>query len=72
MFGRIVALADVYDALMSERSYKSSWDEEEVLDHIRSQQGHHFDPEIVSAFFAIYPLIQAIHKRYGNGASPEI
>jgi len=72
LFGRIVALADVYDALMSERSYKSSWDEEEVLDHIRSQQGHHFDPEIVSAFFAIYPLIQAIHKRYGNGASPVI
>ena len=69
LFGRIVALADVYDALMSERSYKQSWREENVLDHIRAQRGAHFDPSIVDSFFAIYPVIQSIQQKYGNGES---
>ena len=66
-FGRIVALADVYDALMSQRSYKPSWKEQDVLEHIESQRQGHFDPAIVDAFFAAYPVIQSIHKKYGNG-----
>lgn len=66
LFGRIVALADVYDALISERSYKPSWKEGDILEHIRSERGGQFDPSLVDAFFAVYPVIQSIHKKYGN------
>ena len=50
IFGRIVALADVYDALCSRRVYKKAWAEEKVLETIREESGKHFDPEIVDAF----------------------
>lgn len=45
--GRIVAIADVLDALFSERIYKSPWTVSDVMDHIRDQRGRHFDPELV-------------------------
>ena len=44
---RIVALADVFDALTSKRPYKEAWTVEEALDHIREQSGKHFDPALV-------------------------
>ena len=47
LFGRIVALADVYDALSSARIYKEAWDESEVLATIEKEAGYHFDPELV-------------------------
>lgn len=52
LVARIVALADVFDALMSARPYKKSWSLEAALDYIRQQSGSHFDPECVKAFFA--------------------
>jgi len=61
---RIVAVADVYDALSSKRAYKEAWEEETVLDHIRSESGRHFDPEIVGIFFEIYDIIKAIKKKW--------
>jgi putative two-component system response regulator len=45
--GRIVALADVFDALTSVRPYKDEWPLEKAMDFIRSQKGKHFDPELV-------------------------
>jgi putative two-component system response regulator len=48
--GRIVAVADVYDALTSERPYKTAWSHAEALAHIKAQAGHHFDPTCVEAF----------------------
>jgi putative two-component system response regulator len=48
--GRIVAIADVYDALTSERPYKKAWSEAEALQHIRANAGSHFDPDCVEAF----------------------
>jgi len=63
---RIVALADVYDALTSERVYKDCWPEEKILRHIRSQKGKHFDPELVDVFFLIYDLIRAIKNKYSE------
>ncbi|MCP4154386.1 MAG: HD domain-containing protein [bacterium] len=63
---RIVALADVYDALMSKRSYKSSWEEQDVLDYIKAQKGKHFDPEVVEAFIEIYDVIKAIREKYSS------
>lgn len=61
---RIVALADVYDALMSRRAYKESWEEKDVLDYIEMEKGKHFDPELVDAFKDIYDVIKAIRQRY--------
>ncbi len=57
---RIVALADVYDALSSKRSYKRSWTEDEVLREIQDQAGTQFDPELVMDFFEVLPNIRQI------------
>ncbi|HRX16054.1 MAG TPA: HD domain-containing protein [Spirochaetota bacterium] len=62
--GKIVALADVYDALISKRVYKEEWPEEEVLNHIKSESGKHFDPEVVEAFFDVHDILKAVGKRY--------
>ncbi len=64
LLARIVALADVYDALMSRRSYKDSWPEERVLEHIEEEKNKHFDPEVVDAFIDIYDVIKAIREKY--------
>jgi PAS domain S-box-containing protein/putative nucleotidyltransferase with HDIG domain len=50
--GRIFALADVWDALRSDRPYRPAWSEEAVREHIRSLAGSHFDPHIVDVFLA--------------------
>lgn len=47
---RIVAVADVYDALMSRRPYKEAWSLEAAVAHIREQSGRHFDPDLVPLF----------------------
>lgn len=64
--GRIVALADVYDALISKRVYKDAWSEEDVLDYLRKQSGQQFDPQVVDAFFAAYDIIKAIRQKYSD------
>jgi HD-GYP domain-containing protein (c-di-GMP phosphodiesterase class II) len=66
---RIVSLADVYDALVSKRSYKEPLSEEAALDFIREQAGRQFDPELVAAFFAVYDLILAIKEKYREAPS---
>lgn len=64
LFGRIVAIADVYDALCSQRIYKKAWKEDEILKEIRKCSGTHFDPDIVAAFFNCYDMLKSIAKRY--------
>jgi response regulator RpfG family c-di-GMP phosphodiesterase len=49
--GRIVAIADVFDALGCERSYKKAWSLENILDYFKEQKGIHFDPHLVELFF---------------------
>jgi response regulator RpfG family c-di-GMP phosphodiesterase len=66
---RIVSLADVYDALVSKRSYKESFSEEVALQLIREQSGKQFDPEVVKAFMDIYEVIAAIKERYQEDPS---
>jgi len=48
--GRIVAVADVFDALTSKRPYKDAWGVEETIEHIKQQSGKHFDPQLVDLF----------------------
>ena len=51
--GRIVALADVFDALIHARPYKDAWPLDQALQQIRRQRGAHFDPAVVDAFLAV-------------------
>src|SRR5574344_1033681 len=51
IFGRITALADVFDAIGSDRCYKKAWEMEKVLEFIKEQRGKHFDPKLVDIFF---------------------
>lgn len=53
--GRIVAVADVFDALTSDRPYKKAWSEAEALNHILANAGSHFDPACVAAFARMLP-----------------
>ncbi len=64
VFGRIVAIADVYDALRSKRAYKEKWDEEEVLENLRTEAGRQFDPFMIEAFFSALDVIHSISDRY--------
>ena len=50
---RITAVADVYDALTSNRSYRTAWPDEVVRQYIRNESGHKFDPHVVEAFLAV-------------------
>ncbi len=64
LFGRIVAVADVYDALCSRRSYKEPWDEDRILKEIHQSSGSHFDPDVVEAFFSCLEVLKSIANRY--------
>ena len=68
MVGRIVALADVFDALTNDRPYKSSWSVDEALAEIEAQRGRQFDPALADAFMA---MIRADSARATAGAEPE-
>lgn len=62
--GRIVAVADVFDALSSKRVYKEAWSADEVFEEIRKLSGTKFDPSVVEAFTDIYDQIEAIRHRF--------
>ena len=64
LFARIVAVADVFDALTSERPYKMAWDVDRALAMLREGAGKHFDPKCVEAFQAALPQILEIKILY--------
>ena len=66
IMGRIVSLADVYDALRSARIYKEAWTEDDTLGEMRALAGTKFDPELVDIFFEVLPSIQTISARYAE------
>lgn len=51
LYGRIAAIADVFDALGSDRCYKKAWPLEKILDLLKSERGKHFDPKLIDLFF---------------------
>ena len=59
-YGRISALADVFDALTSKRPYKEAWSFEEAVDEIIKGKGTHFDPFYLDAFLQVLPEIKRI------------
>jgi len=64
LYGRIVAVADVYDALVSDRVYKEPWDETKVLSLLEKEAGSQFDAELIEVFFSSLGSIRMIRQRY--------
>ncbi len=62
--GRIVAVADVFDALTSKRPYKDAWTVEKTLELMREQKGHHFEPQLIDLLEENLPEILAIKARW--------
>ncbi|HLA35309.1 MAG TPA: HD domain-containing phosphohydrolase [Rhodocyclaceae bacterium] len=62
--GRIVAVADVFDALTSARPYKPAWEIERAFALLRESSGTHFDPECIEAFFIMQDEILDVRERY--------
>jgi len=51
IYGRITAVADVFDALGSDRCYKKAWDDDKIFALFKKERGEHFDPKLVDIFF---------------------
>lgn len=66
LFGRIVAIADVFDALTSARPYKEAWSVDDALAMIDAGAGKHFDPGLLQPFKAVMPEILEIKERYAE------
>jgi response regulator RpfG family c-di-GMP phosphodiesterase len=61
---RIVAVADVFDALTSKRPYKEAWSVEKALALLDEESGRHFDPEVITAFKQAIPRIMGIYEQH--------
>ena len=70
LFARIVAVADVFDALSSPRAYKEPWPEERVLSAIRADAGKAFDPELVEIFLERFDRIREIWRQHPDRLRP--
>lgn len=68
---RIVALADVYDALRSCRPYKPGFSEEKTLSILQEEKGSHFDPMVYAAFEKVMGQFRAIHEHFSDLAEAE-
>jgi response regulator RpfG family c-di-GMP phosphodiesterase len=64
IFGRITAMADVFDALASDRCYKKAWPLEKIYGLFREERGEHFDPKLVDIFFEHLDKVVYIHETY--------
>ena len=69
IYGRITALADVFDALGSDRCYKQAWDDEKIFRLLRSESGKHFDPKLVDIFFTHLDEFLHIRDHYTDVSS---
>ncbi|MFC0214002.1 DUF3369 domain-containing protein [Paenibacillus chartarius] len=66
IYGRITAIADVFDALGSDRVYKKAWPLDDILDLFRRERGEHFDPKLVDIFFDCLPDLLKIRDKYSD------
>lgn len=64
IYGRIVALADVFDALSNDRYYKKAWEEETVLKYLKKERGKQFDPKLIDLFFEHIDEFKKIKDRF--------
>lgn len=66
IYGRITAIADVFDALGSERVYKKAWEPDRILELFRAERGRHFDPALVDIFFEHLDEFLAVKAAYSE------
>ena len=71
LVGRIVAIADVFDALSTRREYKEAFELDKTLSIMKEGKGKHFDPNLVDAFFDILDEILAIRENYSTALTHE-
>ena len=64
IYGRITAIADVFDALGSDRVYKKAWRLEDIIEHFKEQSGKHFDPQLTALFLENLDQFLKIRDRY--------
>ncbi len=70
--GRITGLVDVFDALLTERSYKKAWSLEQTIEWIVERKGADFDPELVDLFIGAVDRVQLILDEYGDDSAEDI
>lgn len=68
---RLMAAADVYDALMSRRVYKEAYSHERAMEMIQTERGRHFDPDVVDALQGLAETCRDIARRYRDGDDPQ-
>jgi len=66
IYGRITAVADVYDALTQERVYKPAWPREEVFKYLKERKGKQFDPSLIDLFFENFDIIDKAIIKINN------
>lgn len=66
LFGRITAIADVFDALGHDRVYKKAWETERIFALFKEERGKHFDPVLIDLFFEHLDQFLAIQNRYND------
>jgi len=66
IYGRITAVADVFDALVSDRCYKKSWKLEDALELFKEERGKHFEPKLVDILFENIDEIISIQKKFSD------
>jgi putative two-component system response regulator len=64
--GRIAAVADVFDALTSDRVYRAALPVKSAIEMMQDERGRHFDPELLDAFFLALGEIEAIRHAYSD------
>lgn len=69
--GRIVAVADVFDALLSKRPYKPAWPDTRAIEEIQRLAGSHLDPQVVESFMRVLPQLLEIKERYAEPDAPD-
>lgn len=66
LYGRITAIADVFDALGSDRVYKKAWELDRILNLFEEERGRHFDPHLVDIFLRQLPKLLEIREKYSD------
>lgn len=66
IYGRITALADVFDALSCDRVYKKAWPMEDIFSLFKEQRGKHFEPKLIDLFFENFEEFDTIRKKYAD------
>lgn len=69
--GRIVAIADVFDALTSERPYKSAWHPDDAVQYMQAQSGISFDPRLLEIFLSLLPEVERIRHEFSDAANAD-